>query len=157
MDREKKGKIYIWVFVSLFAVPLGAACFMLFLQWVLSSRNTSEIIWKILIVVSALFLTILLSYRLISAIRRSEETRRRNFEKKIESELGLKPISQKALVAKFIDRINKRRFYAHIDEGYGPRHIFHGEYNGYEICLLPCCRPPIQYWMESRGTERAAV
>lgn len=153
MDKAKKTKIELWFLGLLLGVPFVAAIIGLTLEWVYSSEDPSDITRRIYMVYGA----ILLLFLFIVLIWRSEKADERDFDKKIQAELGLKPICKKDLYTKYIDR---ERFYAPMEWPPGcmlPKLIFHGEYNGYEICILEPCQAPLHYWLEFRVTEMAAV
>lgn len=144
MDKEKKIKIQLWILGSLIGGPLVVAFAWRALQWVFSSEDPSEIIRRLCIACGAVFLIVFLLYFVISAIKRWDKSDKRDLAKKIQSELGLKPISEKDLHAKYIDG---RRFYAPVERKplkSSHRHIYHGEYNGYEICIFDPISVPMR-------------
>jgi hypothetical protein len=136
MDKDKKFKIEVWILGSLLGGPLFIAFAWRTVKWAFSGEDPSIIIWRICIAGGVLFLIcFLLNFAIVTA-RRWDKTGKRDLDTKIKSELGLKPISEKDLLARYIDR---RRFYAPVEPK--PlkslhRHIYHGEYNGYEICIF---------------------
>jgi len=87
----------------------------------------------------------------------AEKSDKIDFDNKIQAELGLRPISKMELFTKYI---NRDRFYAPFPQPWGtwlPRYIFHGEYNGYEICILEPGAAPLFYWFAIGGVNSVAV
>ena len=153
MDRGKKTKIELWILGLLLGVPLVTGIIVATVQWIFSSENPSEITSRAFVVLGAISLSFLLGV----LIWRWEKADKRDLNKKIQAELGLKPICKKDLYDKYV---NNERFYAPMESP--PlypvaKHIFHGEYNGYEICILDPCEAPIRRWTGGQCPQLMAV
>ena len=132
MEKVKETDVKVWVFGLLLSALFVTTIIWLALESVHGGDDPSDIIREMYIVGGAavlLFVFFLFGWWF-------EKTRLSNFEKKIQSELGLKPISKMEL---FTKHINRHRFYGPWEylQGYiRPIHRFHGEYKGYEICII---------------------
>ncbi len=49
------------------------------------------------------------------------------------------------------------RFYFWLPRSYNPGHIFHGKYNGYEMCILVDCLGPIAWSRDSPRNPKTAI
>ena len=146
MEKAKETNVKLWVFGLLLSLLFVTTIIWLALESAHGSDDPAGITRKMYIVGGAmvlLFVFIVFGWRF-------EKARIRNFEKKIQAELGLKPISKMELFTKYI---NKDRFYGPIEYPQGciyPEQRFHGEYKGYEICILDPCPAPHFYSWELR-------
>jgi hypothetical protein len=146
MDNVKETNIKVWIFGLLLSVLFVATIIWLSLESVHGSDDPADITRKIYIFCGAILLLILF----IVFGWRSEKSRIRDFEKKIQAELGLKSISKMELFTKYI---NRDRFYGPMEWPRGcieHEHRFHGEYKGYEICILEPFPTPHGYRWDTR-------
>jgi len=154
MDNTKETNIKVWILGLFLSVLFVATIIWFAVESVYGGDDPADFTRKIYIFCGAILLLILF----IVFGWRSEKTRIRDFEKKIQAELGLKPISKMELFSKYI---NRDRFYSPMEWPRGcleHEHRFHGEYKGYEICILEPFPTPHGYrWDLRRIPLTAAV
>lgn len=154
MEKAKETNAILWVFGLLLSLLFVTTLIWIALESVHGSDDPADIIRKMYIAGGAAVLLIVL----IVFGWWFEGTRIRNFEKKIEIELGLKPISKMQLFSK---HINRHRFYGLLEYPQGciyTERRYHGEYKGYEICILdPCPAPHFYSWELQRYPWTPAV
>ena len=154
MKKIKETNIALTVFGLLLSLLFVATIIWIALESLHDSDDPSDIVRKMYIAGGA---GVLLGVFFLFAWW-FEKTRISNFEKKMETELGLKPISKMELFSK---HINRHRYYGQWDYPGGyirPIHRFHGEYKGYEICIIDDCPAPHFYsWSFNRYPWTPAV
>lgn len=146
MEKAKETNVKLWVFGLLLSLLFVTTIVWLALESIHGSHDPSGITRKMYIVCGAMVLLLVF----IVFGWRFEKARIRDFEKKIQAEFGLKPISKMELFTKYI---NRDRFYGPMEYPRGcmlPEHRFHGEYKGYEICILDPSPAPHFYAWELR-------
>ena len=154
MEKAKETNVKLWVFGLLLSLLFVTTIIWLALESAHGSDDPAGINRKMYIVGGAmvlLFVFIVFGWRF-------EKARIRDFGKKIHAELGLKPISKMKL---FTKHINRDRFYGPMEWPRGTleqEHRFHGQYKGYEICILEPFPTPHGYrWDVRRIPVTAAV
>jgi hypothetical protein len=154
MEKVKETDAKVWVIGLLLILLFVTTIIWLALESVHGGDDLADITRKMYIVGGAAVLLI------VSIVFGwwFEETRIRNFEKNIEIELGLKPISKMELFSKYI---NRHRFYGLLEypqECIYTERRYHGEYKGYEICIIdPCPAPHCYFWELKRYPWTPAV
>ena len=144
MQKAKETNKGQWIIGLFLTVLFVTALIWLSLESVYGGDEVSDMTRKIYIVCGAMVLLILF---LVFCFR-AEKAQTKKFEKKTQTELGLRPISKREL---FTRHVNKDRFYGPMEwpRGIlGPEHRFHGKYKGYEICIMDPFPPPHAYWWE---------
>jgi hypothetical protein len=154
MEKVKETSVVVWVFGLLLSVLFVATIIWIALESGHDSDDPAAIIRQMYIAGGAavlLFVFFVFGWWF-------ETTRISNFEKKMQAELGLKPISKMELFSK---HINRYRFYGPwgYTRGYiRPIHRFHGEYKGCEICIIdPSPAPHFYGWDHRRWPWTPAV
>ena len=154
MEKIKETNIALTVFGLLLSLLFVATIIWIALESLHDSEDPSDIVRKMYIAGGA---GVLLGVFFLFAWW-FEKTRISNFEKKMETELGLKPISKIKL---FTKHINRDRFYGPMEWPRGTleqEHRFNGQYKGYEICILEPFPTPHGYrWDVRRIPVTAAV
>ena len=154
MEKLKETDVRVWVFGLLLSVLFVTTLIWLALESMHDSDDPSDIIRKMYIAGGA---GVLLGVIFLFGWW-FEKTRISNFEKKIKTELGLKPISEREL---FTRHINRYRFYGPLEYPGGyirPILRFHGEYKGCEICIIdPSPAPNFYGWDPRRYPWTPAV
>ena len=154
MDKVKETNIKVWILGLLLSVLFVATIIWLALESVHGSDDPADIIRKMYIAGGAAALLVVF----IVFGWWFEKNRIRNFEKKMQAGLGLRPISKMELFTKYI---NRDRFYSPMEWPRGcleHEHRFHGEYKGYKICILEPFPTPHGYrWDLRRIPLTAAV
>jgi hypothetical protein len=146
MEKAKETNVKLWVFGLLLSVLFVTTIIWLALEFAHGSDDLSGIKRKMYIVCGAIVLLVVF----IVFGWWFEKARIRDFEKNTQAELGLRPISKMTL---FTNYINKDRFYGPMEWPRGTlatEHRFHGEYKGYEICIIDPSPPPHVYAWELR-------
>jgi hypothetical protein len=153
MEKVKETNVVVWVFGLLLSVLFVATIIWIALESMHGSDDPADIIRIMYIAGGAavlLFVFFVFGWWF-------ETTRISNFEKKMQAELGLKPISKMQLYTK---HINRHRFYGPMEWPRGTlehEHRFHGEYKGYEICILEPFPTPHGYRWDLRKIPLTAA
>lgn len=132
MKKANETNVQVWVFGLLLSVLLVTAIIWLALESVHGRDDPADITLKMYLVGGAIVFLFV-----FSVFGWWYETNRiRNFDKKIQAELDVRPISKMELFTKYI---NRDLFYGPLEWTKGcllHEHRFHGKYKGYEICIL---------------------
>lgn len=147
MDNAKKVSTKVWIVGLLLTFLFVAVLIWYSLESVYGSDDPADITRRMYIGGSAILLFFLFAVFGWQA----EKADKMDLDNKIQAQLGLKPISRMELFTRYI---NMDRFYVPHPQPRGtwlPRYMFHGEYNGYEICISEPGIIPMFHWYATGG------